>query len=125
MELIFGHNGIELVHESGNWNLKSGIGFSPVQMTAVSVGACGMYVFDAILKNSSIPCEIHKVDVSYTVDEESRVKPITSVTLIYNVSVSDEYKDKVERIIKLVPKSCPVMQSLDPRIEIIETLVYQ
>lgn len=124
MELVLNNDTVELVHESGNWILKRGAGFSAVQMVANAAGACGIYVLNSILSNSNIPCEVIKAFVSYTVDENNRVRPLKSISIEYHVRVEEEYKPRVERILKLVHKSCPVMQSLDPNIDVIETLVY-
>ncbi len=124
MELIFGTNGVELVKENGNWEMKSGFGFSPVQSLVASVGACGMYVFTAILTKSGIEHEIIKTTLAFEVDESTRVKPIKTITIDYHITVDASDKDKVERFVHLVPKNCPVMQSLNSNIEVIENIIY-
>ncbi len=124
MELIFGKNGVELIKEGGNWELKAGFGFSPVESLVASVGACGMYVFSGILNGSQVEHEILKTTLAYEVDESSRVKPITKIIIDYHMTVEDELKDKVERFVKLVAKSCPVMQSINPSIEVVENIIY-
>lgn len=124
MELIFGSNGVELVKDTGNWQLKSEIGFSPVQTMAASVGACGMYVFRAILEKSSVAHEIIKAEVTYELDESIRSKPISKIKVVYHMKIADALKDKAERFMDLVPRSCPVMQSLNPNIEVVESILY-
>lgn len=124
MELVFGNNGVELVHQDGNWDLKAGFGFSPVETLVASVGACGMYVFQGILNGSKVDHEFVNTKVSFKVDEESRVKPVKEITIDYFMKVEEANKTKVERIMELVPKSCPVMQSLKSDITVIENIHY-
>lgn len=125
MKLVFGKNGVELVHPEGNWDLKKGFGFSPVELLVSSVGACGMYVFDGILTRSSIPHKINNVDIEYIVNPDGHVHPVTEITLKYYVEVEEDLRQRTERILALVPKNCPVMQSLHPDIKIIETIHYE
>ena len=124
MELVFGNDGIELVRENGNWNLKRDIGFSPVQALVASVAACGMYVFDGILSKSGIEHEFSNTTVSYEVDEMVRVKPVRLITIVYRMRVQESDKQRVERIVHLVSKSCPVMASLNPSIIVKEEVEY-
>ncbi len=124
MELVFGNNGVELVHQDGNWDLKAGFGFSPVETLVASVGACGMYVFQGILNGSKVDHEFVNAKVSFKVDEESRVRPVKEIKIDYFMKVEEANRTKAERIMELVPKSCPVMQSLKSDITVIENIHY-
>lgn len=124
MELIVKEHGIELVHENGNWILKKEYGFSPVQTLVASVAACGGYVFEGILTRSSIPHRLDTVQVSYEVNETKTVKSVSKISIEYYLEAEDDYKDRIERIVKLVHKGCPVMQSLNSDIVVTETIIY-
>ncbi|ALS01918.1 peroxiredoxin [Enterococcus silesiacus] len=122
MELISGEKGFELVHESGNWLLKKDIGFSPVELLVASIGACGAYVYEKILTNSHIDFTIEKVDISYERAEDKQAKPLSRVVIDFSIHVSEEAQGKAERALKLIGKNCPVMQSLDPEIAVVENV---
>lgn len=120
MELIFGEKGVELQHPEGNWQLKKGVGFSPVEMTAASVAACGMYVFEDILKNSKVDFRFDKVETNYERSETKPAKPISKVMIDFYLEVPQEQQERVLRISKMINKHCPVMQTLDPEVVIEE-----
>lgn len=124
MHLVSGKEGFELVHESGNWLMKKEIGFSPVEMLVASIGGCGAYVYEKILTNSKIDFTIESVDISYERAEDKPAKPLSQVTIIFTIQVPEEAKGKAERALKLIGKNCPVMQSLDPAIEVIEKVQF-
>ncbi|MBO0421907.1 OsmC family protein [Enterococcus plantarum] len=124
MELISGEKGFELVHDSGNWVLKKEIGFSPVEMLVASIGACGAYVYEKILTNSHIDFSIETVAISYERAEEKTAKPLSRVVIAFSIRVSDEAQGKAERALKLIGKNCPVMQSLDPAITVVENVIF-
>lgn len=124
MELISGETGFELVHQSGNWILKKDIGFSPVEMLVASIGACGAYVYEKILTNSNIDFTIKNVEISYERAEEKQAKPLSRVVITFSLHVSEEHQGKAERALKLIGKNCPVMQSLDPEIAVIENVIF-
>ncbi|WP_207695865.1 hypothetical protein DOK67_0001418 [Enterococcus sp. DIV0212c] len=124
MELISGEKGFELVHQSGNWVLKKEIGFSPVEMLVASIGACGAYVYEKILTNSHVDFTIKKVDISYERAEAKQAKPLSSVAITFSIRVAEEEQGKAERALKLIGKNCPVMQSLDPEITVVENVIF-
>lgn len=124
MELISSEKGFELVHQSGNWVLKKDIGFSPVEMLVASIGACGAYVYEKILTNSHIDFTIEKVDISYERAQEKQAKPLSEVVITFFVQVSEEKQGKAERALKLIGSNCPVIQSLDSEISVIENVVF-
>lgn len=120
MELIFGEHGVELQHPEGNWQLKKGYGFSPVEMTAAAVTACGMYVFEEILTNSKVTFRFDKVETNYERSETKPAKPISKVIIDFYLEVPAEQQEKTLRISKMINKHCPVMQTLDPEVVIEE-----
>ena len=122
MELISGEKGFELVHESGNWLLKKDIGFSPVELLVASIGACGAYVYEKILTNSHIDFTIEKVDISYERAEDKQAKPLSRVVINFSIHISEDAQGKAERALKLIGKNCPVMQSLDLEIAVVENV---
>ncbi|MGX7245462.1 OsmC family protein [Enterococcus quebecensis] len=124
MELISSKRGFELVHQSGNWLLKKDSGFSPVEMLVASIGACGSYVYETILTNSKISFTIKKVEISYERDENRPTKPLRKVTISFFINVSKEAQGKAERAIHLISKNCPVIQSLDPSIDVVEEVFF-
>ena len=124
MELVSGEKGFELVHQSGNWLLKKDIGFSPVELLVASIGACGAYVYEKMLTNSNIDFSFEKVDVSYERAEDKQAKPLSHVVITFSIKVSQEEQGKAERSLKLIGKNCPVMQSLDPEITVVENVIF-
>ncbi|WP_086315394.1 hypothetical protein A5821_002879 [Enterococcus sp. 7F3_DIV0205] len=124
MELIPSEKGFELVHQSGNWVLKKEIGFSPVEMLVASIGACGAYVYEKILSNSHVDFTINKVEISYDRAENKPAKPLSRVVITFSLRVSEEEQGKAERALKLIGKNCPVMQSLDPEIAVVEQVIF-
>ncbi|MGM0218601.1 OsmC family protein [Enterococcus sp. AZ126] len=124
MELISSEKGFELVHQSGNWVLKKEIGFSPVELLVASISACGAYVYEKILTNSNIDFTIEKVDISYERAEDKQAKPLSRVAITFSIKVSEDEQGKAERALKLIGKNCPVIQSLDPEIAVVEELIF-
>lgn len=121
--LIQGEKGMELPFETGNWVLLKGEeGYSPVETLAACVGACGAYVYQSILKNSKIAYQFEKVQVTYERDETKKSEPLSKVSLVFDVKIAKEDQGRAERSLKMIGAHCPVMQSLDPTIEINETV---
>lgn len=120
LELIQGEKGMELPLAAGNWVLLKEEGYSPVQSLVAAVGACGAYVYQSILANSKIPHTFEKVMIEYTRDSERQSEPVKTIELVLTVKVAPELQDRATRGIKLIAKNCPVMQSLDPAIEVSE-----
>ena len=124
MQLVQGQKGFELVHQSGNWLMKKDSGFSPVEMLVASIGGCGAYVYEKILTNSNVDFMIESVEITYERAENKPAKPLSQVTIIFTIQVSDEAQGKAECALKLIGKNCPVMQSLDSAIDVIETVQF-
>lgn len=115
---------VELIHSQGNWILKQGRGFSPVQMTVAAVAACSTYVFEEILTNSKVPFEFHQIMVRYSRAEERPARPISRVMIDFHMIVPMEFQDKTQRITKMISRHCPVIQSLDPTIVVEENVLF-
>lgn len=123
LQIVKSDLGMELVSDRGNWIMKQDIGFSPVQSLVAAVGACGCYVYDRILTNSKVEHELLGVDINYETNQESKVHTVTKINLTFKLKVNADQQDLAVRTLTMVNKNCPVMQSLDPKIQIIETVV--
>lgn len=124
MELRSSEKGFELVHKSGNWILKKDIGFSPVEMLVASIGACGAYVYEKVLTNSQVEFDFKQVEISYERAETKPAKPLSRVEIVFSLRVAETDQGKAERALKLIAKNCPVMQSLDPEIVVVENVIF-
>lgn len=116
---------VELVHEQGNWKLKKDLGFSPVEMLAVSAGACSAYVYQRVLNTSRVSHTFNKATVSFQREEETTVKKISEITITFYLSVEENLQEKARKALKLVAPNCPVIQSLDPSLAVHETVVFE
>lgn len=124
IHLIQGEHGMELPREEENWVLLRKYGYSPVQSLVAAAGACGAYVYQDVLKNSKVPYVFHGVDISYSRDETKQSHPLKEIAIQFKVTFDEEYKGRAERGTRLVSRYCPVIQSLDPSIKIVETVVF-
>ncbi|WP_207871767.1 hypothetical protein DOK78_000164 [Enterococcus sp. DIV2402] len=122
--LIQGKEKIELPHETGNWVLAREQGYSPVQMLVCAVAACGGYVYQSVLDNSHIPYQFEKIEADYSRDTERRAEPVQAIQLRFYVKIAEEFQEKAQRCLKLVSPNCPVIQSLDPAIQVEETVEF-
>ena len=109
---------------TGDWQLLREIGYSPVQMLVSSIAGCGGYVYESVLKNSDVPHTIERVRVEYTRNEQKRSQPLASVDLVIEAKIPAEYHEKALRCLKLIAPNCPVIQSLDPAIQVNETVKF-
>ncbi|MGX6979415.1 OsmC family protein [Vagococcus elongatus] len=124
LELIQGDEGLELPVDSGNWVMLRDFGYSPVQSLVAAVGACGAYVYQSILFNSKVPYTFEKVIIDYTRDTERPSKPVDKIEMTFYLSVAPEFQDKATRSLRLIGRNCPVIQSLDPKIHVTETVSF-
>lgn len=125
VDLLKGEIGLELALDSGNWVLKAGYGYSPVQMLVASIGACGGYVLGSVLEKSHIDFELKAVHIDYEEDLEQKSKPLSKVMIEFIGSAPVSEHEKAQRALRLVSEYCPVMQSLDPKIEVIKTIRFE
>lgn len=124
LTLIQGQNGFELtVSGKENWIMRREMGYSPVQSVIAAVGACGGYVYQYLLQNSNVSATFNRVEAEYTRYDDS-VGAISSITLTFFVSVQESDKVKAQSCLKLVSRYCPVIQSLDKNIKIIEIVEF-
>ncbi|MDR1606084.1 MAG: OsmC family protein [Streptococcaceae bacterium] len=113
-----------LVREGVRWVLKKETGYCPMQMVAAAAAACCGYVLSAILKRSMIPFVLDRVEAVYDRDEEKPARPISAIALTFYVKVEASDQDRVTQALKSVAPTCPVIQSLDPAIELTEAIVF-
>ena len=124
LELVQGTKGMELPLAQGNWVLLREEGYSPVQSLVASTGACGAYVYQSVLENSKIPYTFHKVTMTYERDMEQAPNPISAISMTFHVSVEESLQERATRALRLVSKHCPVIQSLNPTIDIEELVEF-
>lgn len=113
-----------LATKSEPWVLIREEGYSPVQMLVTSVAACAGYVYASVLEKSNVPHEIEKVTASYTRNMEKKTNPIQSIEVLIYTRVPVIQQEKAERCVKLISPNCPVIQSIDPNIEVIEKVIF-
>lgn len=124
MELLQTGQGIELVHQKGNWILKKELGFSPVETLVASVGACGTYVYETILVNSKIEATFQKIEIFYQRDANKKAQPVNEITIEFHLKIAQKNQKRAQRALSLIQKNCPVIQSLDPAIVVKEIVVF-
>ena len=124
LTLLKGENGLELFHQDGNWIMLKEFGYSPVQMLVASIGGCGAYVVKSVLERSSIAAKVGNVRISYTIDDTSKAKKLKSVHIVFAIQADESLHQKVHGALRLVNEFCPVIQSLDPSIEIVKTVEF-
>ncbi|MEG0254631.1 MAG: OsmC family protein [Vagococcus sp.] len=124
IELVQGEKGMELPVETGNWIILREGGYSPVQSMVGAVGACGAYVYQSILDSSRIDYTFSKVEINYERDSTIKSEPVKSIEINFYLSVDEKNQGRAERSLKLIGKHCPVMQSLDPKISVVEKATF-
>ncbi|MEY8371469.1 OsmC family protein [Aerococcaceae bacterium 50-4] len=117
--------GPEAVNANGdNWPLNKETGFSPLNTFVLSVAGCSAGVYRNILNNSKIDHTFHDVAIDYDRSEEG-AKPVTAITITMYVTVDEEHQGRAERATKMIHKYCPVVQSIDPNIQVTERVIFQ
>lgn len=124
MDIVRGTNGFDVIHENGNWQLNRDTGFSPTQATVAAVAACSGYVYDSILEKKRIDYTIENIHADFEQDQEAVVRVLKKIEVTFTLKVVPENQAKAEKALHLVKKSCPVAMSLDPKIEIIEKVIF-
>ncbi|WP_142972865.1 OsmC family protein [Enterococcus casseliflavus] len=119
-----GSDKFEMTTPTGNWVLAREKGYSPVQMLVSAVAACGGNVYASVLENSKITAEIEKIEVSYDRDDNKKAQPVSAIQIQFYAKIAEADHDKATRCLKLVSPNCPVIQSLDPAIEVTETVTF-
>lgn len=117
--------GPEVVNVNGdNWPLNKETGFSPLDTFVLAVAGCSAGVYRNILNNSKIDHTFHDIAIDFDRSEES-AKPVTAITITMYVRVAEENQGRAERATKMIHKYCPVVQSIDPNIQVNEIVVFQ
>lgn len=124
MDIVRGTNGFDVIHENGNWQLNRDTGFSPTQATVAAVAACSGYVYDSILEKKRIDYTIENIHADFEQDQEAVVRVLKKIEVTFTLKVAPENEAKAEKALHLVKKSCPVAMSLDPKIEILEKVIF-
>lgn len=115
---------VELVHESGTVirtmapkdNGGDGSSFSPTDLCAVSLGACGVSIMAMFAANKGIPVE----GIEFELVKEMGGPPrrIQRLTVVYRIKGSLTEDDL--RKIEAAGRTCPVRVTLGDRVEIVE-----
>lgn len=122
--LVKGSKGLELPVDSGNWIMLREEGYSPVQSLVAAVGACGAYVYQSVLESSRIEFTFDHVEINYERDESIQSQPVKMIEINFYLTVEEEKQARAERGMKLIAKHCPVIQSLNPNIQVIEKAIF-
>lgn len=124
LTLYQGQKGFEMkVPHKENWVLLREEGYSPIQNVVSAAAACGGYVYESILKKSNIAYTFERIEVSYE-QEDIKVKTIKSIKMTFYLRVDLKDQQKALSAVKLVAQYCPVIQSLNPTIKIIEKVIF-
>jgi uncharacterized OsmC-like protein len=124
MKLVERSGHVELVHENGNWILLRGLGFSPTQAVVAATAACSVYVYEEILKKQNILFKLISIDVDYEINEKLETHPISGIHVHFVLNVAEADHEKAIKDLRLIAKNCPIVQSLNPSIEISETVSF-
>lgn len=124
LNLLKGEHGLELYHQDGNWVMLKELGYSPVQMLVASIGGCGAYVLKSVLERSAIAARVGDVALAYSLDDTVKAKPLKRVEIVFKVHADEAVHAKVQGALRLVNDFCPVIQSLNPNIEVVKTLEF-
>ncbi|WP_239256992.1 OsmC family protein [Listeria ilorinensis] len=125
MELIKRGKKIELLHPNGDWTLLKEEGFSPIQITVAAVAACSGYVYHTLLEKKRVPVEELTIEVDYEQDQDQPVHVLTKIDVHFTLKVAEEDQKKAESALKFVKEACPVAQSINPDVVIIESVTFK
>ena len=124
IELLPGKDGLEIALPEGKMVLKRDLGYSPVELTVVAVSACATYVLESILDKQHVTYEILKTTMTYERNEEKRANPIKSIDITFEVRADESAHAKIQKATRLIAGNCPVIQTLDEEVEVIEEIVF-
>lgn len=124
MEILPGKEGLEADLPDGKLVLKRGLGYSPVQVTVLAVASCANYVLESILSKQKIAYEIIKTEVEYERDEGHKAMPISAIEVTFTIRAASEYQAKINKALRLIHSNCPVIQSLNEDIEVMEEIIF-
>ncbi len=115
---------VELVHESGaviatmapKDNGGDGSRFSPTDLCAVSLGACGTTIMSLFARDKGLPLE--GVEFELTKEMAAGPRRIAKLEVVYRLK--GPLSDKDFAMIVNAGKTCPVRVTLGDRVEIVE-----
>ncbi|HOX91942.1 MAG TPA: OsmC family protein [Spirochaetales bacterium] len=116
---------MELVHQSGakilvtapKDNGGDGSSFSPTDLCATSLGACGCLIMSMFAANKNIPVR----SISFELKKEMAASPrrIERITVAY--SIDSDCSDLDLRKIEAAGRTCPVRVTLGDRVDIVDS----
>ena len=114
--LVHGPSGATLKTTPPQDNGGDGSAFSPTDLCAASLGACGASTAALFARRAGIPLE----RIAFEVVKEMTAAPrkIGKLTVVYRIKTSgtdEDYKKLLAAI-----RTCPVRRSLEPNVEIDE-----
>ncbi|MBG9988676.1 OsmC family protein [Aerococcaceae bacterium DSM 111176] len=118
---------LSLPVQDGEWVIDGKTTYSALEMLLTASAACGAAVFRDMLANSKIEAELKRVDIEFTRadEEENQARPIKTLQLIFNVDAADETAERRSKgLTRFVSRYCPVIQSLDPSIDLEEVVKF-
>jgi uncharacterized OsmC-like protein len=119
-----GRTGVELVHESGSTirteapkdNGGDGSAFSPTDLCAASLGACGCTIMSMFAANHGIPLE--GVEFELVKDMSPPPRKIARIALSFRIAGPIADGDFAKLV--AAGKACPVRLTLEGNVEIVE-----
>ncbi|MEI6386535.1 MAG: OsmC family protein [Spirochaetota bacterium] len=116
---------MELVHESGaiittmapKDNGGDGSAFSPTDLCAASLGACGTTIMALFARDKGIPV----TGISFTLEKEMASGPRRIARLTIAYLIAGELTETERQRIEGAGRACPVRVTLGDRVEIVES----
>lgn len=116
---------VKIIHQSGaefmvcapKDNGGDGSSFSPTDLCAVSLGACGSMIMKMFAAGKNIPLE----GIEFDVTKEMAAAPRRIERLTVNYILRGSFSDQDFKKIEAAGRSCPVRVTLGDRVEIVES----
>ncbi|WP_232700054.1 OsmC family protein [Brevibacillus daliensis] len=123
MEFTRLHNTLQTIMPFGKLTISRNReeGYKPIDLLVASIAGCSQIVFTRILEKKRISFTTLRLQVDFE-QSSGGSNPLTKVSLAYELSGENLDQDKLEKALRLVPSNCTIMQSLNPSIEVIETV---
>lgn len=116
-----------VLHEEGReeWHLlKDAGGYSPMEALEAAAAVCGSYVLTSILKRSRVEATVTSVSVKAERANKDGVYGFASLSIFFFVDADEKDHERVQQLVPMVKKYCPVIRSLNPDIAIKEQLEF-
>jgi uncharacterized OsmC-like protein len=109
-----GPSGVQLITDAPLDNQGRGESFSPTDLVATALGACLLTIMGIAAERRGVDLlgAIARVEKHMVADPERRIGALP-VTITIPASPADAERQLLEK----AARSCPVLRSLDPRIE--------